>query len=117
MREDTAAFPFLNPYFLFWAKFFPTLLAALIVLLCVLRGFLRGFRKSNILLIHYLLAFAIGAVCYFVISPKIFEMDLNAVFSMLGNEFSQAHTIHDFIGVIFTINAAIITRIAAAATT
>lgn len=85
-------------------KFFPTLLAGLIVILCVLRGFFRGFRKSNILLIHYLLAFAIGAVLYFTISKKIFEMDLNAIFSVLGSEFSQAHTIHDFIGVILKTN-------------
>lgn len=80
-------------------KFLPTILFAFIVLLGIFMGFVRGFRKSSILLVHYLISLAVGFVAYFILSKQFLTMDLNAVFSFMGGEYESAHTIYDFIHV------------------
>ena len=85
-------------------KFVPTILVGLIILLCMLRGFLRGFRKSNILLINYLLSLVVGFVFFFTLSKKAFTTDWNFIFQMLGPDFASAHTIYDFVGVLLAQN-------------
>ena len=81
-------------------KFLPTILFGLIVLGSILGGFIKGFRKSTILFIHYFLSLVVGFVTYFVLSKKIVTMDLNFLFSAMGGEYVEAHTIYDFIRIL-----------------
>ena len=81
-------------------KFLPTLLALLIIVLCTLRGFLRGFRKSLILLIHYVISIVVGFIMYFSISKFILSDQLNSYFTSLGADFSNANSIYDLIKIL-----------------
>ena len=85
-------------------KFLPTIIVGLGVLGSVLTGFRRGFRKSLILFIHYIIAFAIGLIMFFIIRKSIFTQDLNSVFISISNvlpfDLSGAHTIYDAVEII-----------------
>lgn len=81
-------------------KFLPTIVFGLIVLLGVLGGFLKGFRKSSILFVHYLLALGVGFAAYFILRKQMSTMDLNFLFGLIGGEYSNAHTVYDFIRIL-----------------
>ena len=76
-------------------KFLPTLLALAIIILCTLRGFIRGFRKSLILLIHYLISIGVGLSLYFSLSELVLSNELNSYFASLGPEFANANSLID----------------------
>lgn len=77
--------------------FLPTILALVIIALCMIRGIMRGFRKSLILLIHYILAIVAGVALYFTAIPLVFSDQLGPYFSSLGPNFADANSLFDVI--------------------
>ena len=81
-------------------KFLPTILAAVLIVLCMLRGLMRGFRKSLILLLHYIISIAAGLVIYFNVSSLVFSDELNGILGSLSAEFAEANSMYDVIKIL-----------------
>ena len=81
-------------------KFLPTILTAVCIFLCMLRGFLRGFRKSVILLIHYIISLAAGLVVYFTATKIVLSDGLNSILESISPEFAEDNSHYDVVGIL-----------------
>ena len=81
-------------------KFLPTILTAVCIFLCMLRGFLRGFRKSVILLIHYIISLAAGLFVYFEATKIVLSDELNSILASISPEFADANSLYDVVGIL-----------------
>ena len=81
-------------------KFLPTILTAVLIFLCMLRGIIRGFRKSVILLIHYIISIAVGLVVYFTATKIVLSDGLNSILASISPEFAEADSLYDVVGIL-----------------
>ena len=60
-------------------------------------GLLRGFRKSLILLVQYIISFAVGIVVFFQAISITYSNQLGGILSSLGPEYAEANSITDVV--------------------
>lgn len=81
-------------------KFLPTILALVLIVLCTLRGFLRGFRKSFILLLHYIISILVGFIMYFNASKVMLSNDLGGALAGVNPSFAEANSLYDVVKIL-----------------
>ena len=81
-------------------KFLPTILSVIIIFLCMIRGLMRGFRKSVILLLHYIISIAAGLAIYFKASAVVLSNELNSILVSLSPDFAEANSLYDVIKIL-----------------